>query len=473
VDPGATDLPWGYQASGLAADTQLETPDNQTYLLVTGYTGTDTFQTRAPNAGSGGQDLDTNDDGVLDLTPWTAIVDSVVLKETNGNTPTATQDQWYGSVFCGPYVSRYIAQSTSGTVVGGWDFQTTTNGGTAAAAAPATPNSYVANVGTGLLSLDGTNGSSDWPQATALNAFTGTNVNATGTASGGNGLDPATSATSSLALLAGGTGIPSNGKSATIKFSMAGVQGINVSYATRTSGTTSGFNAHAWEYSTDGSSWSPLNFSAPFSISTTFALKSLEATNALDGAANAYLRLTLSGATTTSSNNRLDNIVLLSNPVTTDTVVTTYNGPVHGFKTSSGAWLIGLAATTASQDTPGADNVVVPTYSCGDPNAGDCGAVHNNGFCADSCCCAYVCAADAFCCDVRWDAICVTKASECATNCTGSSCPADFDADQSVGGADLGLLLGDWGGTDRDLNLDGVVNGADLGLLLGAWGPCQ
>jgi hypothetical protein len=159
--------------------------------------------------------------------------------------------------------------------------------------------------------------------------------------------------------------------------------------------------------------------------------------------------------------------------VTNDVVVTNYAGPIHGFKSTSGAWLIGLAATTASQDTPGADNVVVPTYSCGDPNAGDCATPHGNGYCADSCCCAYVCAADAFCCDIRWDSICASKAAECATNCTGSSCPADFDGDQSVGGADLGLLLGDWGGTDRDLNVDGVVNGADLGLLLGAWGPCQ
>lgn len=59
----------------------------------------------------------------------------------------------------------------------------------------------------------------------------------------------------------------------------------------------------------------------------------------------------------------------------------------------------------------------------------------------------------------------------------GNPCPADLDGDGSVGGADLGLLLGAWGpcaGTPclGDLNLDGEVNGADLGLLLGQWGPC-
>jgi hypothetical protein len=53
-------------------------------------------------------------------------------------------------------------------------------------------------------------------------------------------------------------------------------------------------------------------------------------------------------------------------------------------------------------------------------------------------------------------------------------CPADFDGNQSVNGADLGMLLSEWDSASAayDLNRDGVVNGADLGLLLGAWGGC-
>ena len=40
-----------------------------------------------------------------------------------------------------------------------------------------------------------------------------------------------------------------------------------------------------------------------------------------------------------------------------------------------------------------------------------------------------------------------------------------------MNGADLGLMLSQWGlpGT-ADLNADGIVNGADLGILLAAWG---
>jgi hypothetical protein len=55
-------------------------------------------------------------------------------------------------------------------------------------------------------------------------------------------------------------------------------------------------------------------------------------------------------------------------------------------------------------------------------------------------------------------------------------CVADLFVDHKVDGADLGILLGQWGpasaNTVSDINRDGVVNGADLGLLLGRWGPC-
>jgi hypothetical protein len=56
-------------------------------------------------------------------------------------------------------------------------------------------------------------------------------------------------------------------------------------------------------------------------------------------------------------------------------------------------------------------------------------------------------------------------------------CAADLFVDGSVNGADLGILLSQWGpvargGAVADLNRDGFVNGADLGVLLSRWGPC-
>ncbi len=45
------------------------------------------------------------------------------------------------------------------------------------------------------------------------------------------------------------------------------------------------------------------------------------------------------------------------------------------------------------------------------------------------------------------------------------------DGDGVVDGADLGLLLNNWGGDGvGDLNDDGIIDGADLGLLLNNWG---
>jgi len=52
-------------------------------------------------------------------------------------------------------------------------------------------------------------------------------------------------------------------------------------------------------------------------------------------------------------------------------------------------------------------------------------------------------------------------------------CPADLNGDGVVGGADLGILLSEWGGPGTaDLDGDGVVDGADLGVLLAEWGNC-
>ncbi len=52
-------------------------------------------------------------------------------------------------------------------------------------------------------------------------------------------------------------------------------------------------------------------------------------------------------------------------------------------------------------------------------------------------------------------------------------CPADVSGDGTVNGLDLGIMLGEWGGSgSADVNDDGIVNGNDLGIILGAWGAC-
>jgi hypothetical protein len=54
-------------------------------------------------------------------------------------------------------------------------------------------------------------------------------------------------------------------------------------------------------------------------------------------------------------------------------------------------------------------------------------------------------------------------------------CPADLNGDSTVDGADLLILLSEWGdcaGCASDLNDDDVVDGADLLILLADWGDC-
>lgn len=54
-------------------------------------------------------------------------------------------------------------------------------------------------------------------------------------------------------------------------------------------------------------------------------------------------------------------------------------------------------------------------------------------------------------------------------------CPADFNDDGQVDGADFGSILVAWGpcpGCPEDLDGDGEVSGSDVGLILVSWGAC-
>ncbi|MFO0873802.1 MAG: hypothetical protein U0575_07495 [Phycisphaerales bacterium] len=103
---------------------------------------------------------------------------------------------------------------------------------------------------------------------------------------------------------------------------------------------------------------------------------------------------------------------------------------------------------------------------CGSPTSGCCYSPHDGIGCSAGNCCAAVCATTPPCCEVAWD-------DACAALAVATCCPADLSGDGAVDGADLGLLIADWGrGGAADFNCDGVVDGADLGLLLAAWGPC-
>ena len=214
-----------------------------------------------------------------------------------------------------------VSASYAQVLVAGWDFQTTTTGGTALAASPDTPKIYTANFGAGTLYFDGSNGSSNWfvPTAgssrTELNASSGSKVNTL--ASDGTLLSQVTTGTSALAVVGGAGGVAANGKSAIFAFSMAGKADLSISLTAHRTGT--GFSTQLWEYSADGgTTWGEIGSfiggTTAGTIQDSFAksgILSFGVLSALDGVSDARLRVTFTGASNAAvGSNRLDNIQL-------------------------------------------------------------------------------------------------------------------------------------------------------------------
>src|SRR5690606_26221347 len=98
----------------LVASLNFENSDNVTHLLVSGFTG------------ASGDDLDVDDDGTLDATPWETELDRIALVE-EANPPSATVFH-YGPPSIGPdgsfvpgHVHRCDGAWTIGEFGGGLD----------------------------------------------------------------------------------------------------------------------------------------------------------------------------------------------------------------------------------------------------------------------------------------------------------------------------------------------------------------
>jgi len=228
-----------------------------------------------------------------------------------------------------------VSASQAQVLVAGWDFQTTSNGGTAVVTAPATGTTanniskvYVANFGAGSLYMDGSNFSSNWflPALGSTNAELstagGASVNTTGTL-----LSSVVTSPSALSFLPGqqsGTTpnvvYNANGKSAVFRFSMSGYSNLSISLAAQR--TATGFTSQLWEYSANGgTSWSSIGSLLSGSTAgtltasfTTSDVLSLPTFSGLDGSADALVRVTFTGGTSASGNNRVDNIQFTAVP---------------------------------------------------------------------------------------------------------------------------------------------------------------
>ena len=199
-------------------------------------------------------------------------------------------------------VSAFIAAiassgSSSAALVAYWNFNSLS-------AAPDTATTISADSGAGTLYANGTQGSSSWVTATSgnqWNALGGDTTNALNSDTAGNALSPVNSS--------------ANGKSFTLAFSMAGLEDLVVTFATR--GTATGFNSGLWAYSNDGTTFTSAGLASTATRNTTWALATADfsSISQLDNDGSVWIRYTLSGASSTSGNNRIDNLQVNASPV--------------------------------------------------------------------------------------------------------------------------------------------------------------
>jgi len=120
--------------------------------------------------------------------------------------------------------------------------------------------------------------------------------------------------------LQGGTSNANNGRNLTFNVSTAGFSSIIVSLATQ--GTSTGFNSNQFQYSLDGINFN--DFGSPYTPATAFGslplVFSLASIAELNDNANAAFRIVFNGASSSTGNNRIDNIVVEGTSASTSAV---------------------------------------------------------------------------------------------------------------------------------------------------------
>ena len=110
--------------------------------------------------------------------------------------------------------------------------------------------------------------------------------------------------------LQGGTGVANNGRNITFNVSTVGFSNIVVSFATQ--GTSTGFNSNQFQYSLDGLNF--IDFGPPYTPAAVFGtlplVFTLTSIVGLNNNPNAAFRIVFNGATSSTGNNRIDNIVV-------------------------------------------------------------------------------------------------------------------------------------------------------------------
>ena len=376
-------------AADQIAVLNLENQDNLTVLVVTGFTGSD------------GMDLDTNDDGIIDVTPWTGIDSSLAILATS-NPDGWTSDFVYAATSVGPDAGTSPSQAWKCGDGPGWRIGNPdpfAGSDTPGVGNPACGSAAAIRLSEIRIDMPG-NDSDEY-------------IEIQGT--------PGTDLSSYTYIVIGDDDSVATPDVAGELECVVPLTGMVI--------TASGFLVIAEATYTlsvpdvvlTGSN--PLNFENSDNVTHMI----VQGFTGLQG-----------GDTDADNNCVIDepapwvsvidavSIVGLDTTCTYATVVgpdTVYTPGMVYRCFPDGNWEVGGYDQHAGSDTPGAQNRSCnsgPVLECGEATAGLCTQAHANPYCSDSTCCALICATNPTCCTVTWDSACVAAAvAQC--NQTGSS----------------------------------------------------
>ena len=400
----------------------FENSDNVTHMLVRGFTG------------AIGDDLDTDDDCTLDVTPWEAIVDSIALVETFGSGDCIYSDNTVGPD--GPFVPghAYTCEPDGTWTVGVFDVGVTDTPG--APNLPCTTDICGGYDGRSCFAPHSTGGCSDPRVCDLVCAIDPTCCDtawdkgcvATAQATVFGTTAPEGLAISEVRIKQPGgdndhyieiTGTPGTVLDG-VSYLVLGDEGADASgtveYILNLTGVSipaSGYLVIAESTFTLGTAdfvW-PINFEDVYNQTHLLVFN-------FNGAAGGDYDVEndcVLDATPWAS--VLDSVSVIGSTGCTyadDTVgPDTAFTPGHFYRcTPKLAWAVGAFDPTAGTDTPGFENLsCTATLSCGDPSAGSCLEPNGTPYCSDGACCEAVCAVDPACCNVEWDQACADSAN--------------------------------------------------------------
>ena len=405
----------------------FENGENVTHLLVRNFTG-------LINA-----DLDTNDDGVLDSTPWSEIVDSVAFCLTNASAPAVGTEWWYSPNRVGPdgtFVPGHVYRCTPSNdwsigpfaPIGGKDTPgalnaactTCGNGALNCHAVHATPGCVDTVCCNSVCVIDPTCCSTDWDQLCVDTARTSCLASGTAPVLAFNELridepgniDPneyieITGAPGTMlngvSIIAVGDGIDLDGVFEMV-VSLNGVMmpkdGILlIAESTFTLGTADVTRSLNMENGDSVTYFLVYNF-----LGLLNSDGDLDNNCAMDG---------------TPWDSIIDSVSVNANDgrcmYSATTVGPDYGGAVsHALKCLDGSWGFGHfdPSDVTGFGTPGTANIACPPpYACGDAKGPSCYTVHAAPGCNEQSCCSAICIVDLTCCEVTWDQSCADAAT--------------------------------------------------------------